>query len=101
MEKLCPITKIIDLLGRKWTIILLKNLHGGCKRFNELKKEVGTISPRTLSKRLKELENEELIIKKQFNEIPPKVEYHLTDSGKDLICCFSSLNEWVDKWRTK
>lgn len=69
------------------------------KRFNELQKDVGMISPRTLSKRLKELEKEKLIVKQVYREIPPRVEYMLTPSGKDMIHCFKSLNRWVVKWK--
>ncbi len=98
MEKACPVSKIIDVLGRKWALLILRQLNEK-RRFNELQKLVGNISPRTLAKRLKELEKEKLIEKKYFNEIPPRVEYNLTESGKDLIVCFKSLNNWVKKWR--
>lgn len=99
MEK-CPIAKIIDVLGRKWMLWILKQLGTGKKRFNELQKEVHGISPRTLSKRLTELGKEGLVVKKEFNEVPPRVEYSLTEPGKELIACFKSLNTWVKKWRT-
>ena len=99
MEKTCPVSKIIEVLGKKWTLLILRSLDGkNKKRFNELQKEIGDISPRTLSKRLKELEKEKLIEKKQFNEIPPRVEYSLTKSGEDLIKCFKSLNDWAKKY---
>lgn len=100
MEKTCPVAKIIEVLGQKWTLLILKQLDGKTKkRFNELQKDVGHISPRTLSKRLKELEQEKLIAKEQFNEIPPRVEYYLTPSGQDLIKCFKPLNSWVIRWK--
>lgn len=99
MGKTCPVTSVINILSRKYALLILRQMNGGQKRFNELLKEVGNISPRTLSKRLKELEKAGLVRKRQFNEIPPRVEYNLTVSGKDLIKCFKSLNNWVKKWR--
>ena len=99
MEKICPVTKILNYLSKKWTLLILRELHNnGTKRFNELIKEMENISPRTLSQRLKELERLELISKNRFNEIPPRVEYSLTDKGKELINCFKYLDIWVRKF---
>lgn len=102
MEKKCPITNIMNILGRKWTLIILHELNSnGRKRFNELIEDARGISARTLSKRLKELEKANLIDKEIFKEIPPRVEYFLTNSGRELIKCFSYLNKWVVKWDKK
>ncbi len=101
MEKECPIARIIDILSKKWNLLIIHQLNGSDnikKRFNELIKEINGISSRTLSKRLKELEKAKLIKKTRFNEIPPRVDYYLTDSGRDLIKCFKSLNNWVMKY---
>ena len=93
MEKICPVTKILNHLSKKWALLILRELHNdGTKRFNDLIREMENISPRTLSKRLKELEKLELISKKRFNEIPPRVEYSLTNRGKELIKCFKYLD---------
>ncbi len=102
MKKVCPITKILNYLGKKWTLLILRELHdNGTKRFNDLIREMENISPRTLSKRLKELEKLELVSKKRFNEIPPKVEYSLTNKGKELIKCFKHLDIWIKKFDVK
>lgn len=98
MEKTCPLAKTISILSGKWAILILWQLNGGKKRFSELLKEIEGISPRTLSKRLKELQKSDIIKKKQFNEIPPRVEYSLTKSGKELMHCFKSLDNWAEKW---
>ena len=99
MEKTCPITKTLGNLSKKWTLPILRELHeSNLKRFNELIKDMEGISPRTLSKRLKEMEKLELVSKKRFNEIPPRVEYSLTSKGKELIKCFKYLNKWVRKF---
>lgn len=101
MEKNCPIAKTLGFLGKKWALMILKELNdSGKKRFNELVYGISGISPRTLSKRLKELEKNKLISKKRFNEIPPKVEYSLTPKGKELIKCFKHLNSWAEKFET-
>ena len=87
------VTKILNYLSKKWTLLILRELHNdGTKRFNDLIREMENISPRTLSKRLKELEKLELVSKKRFNEIPPRVEYSLTNKGKELIKCFKYLD---------
>jgi len=101
MEKECPVAKIIDILSKKWNLLIIRQLNGSKntkKRFNELIKEINGISSKTLSKRLKELEKSKIINKKRFNEIPPRVEYSLTESGKYLIGCFKSLNGWAKKY---
>ena len=102
MKKTCPITKILSYLSKKWTLLILRELHNnGTKRFNDLIREMENISPRTLSKRLKELEKLELVSKKRFNEIPPRVEYSLTNKGKDLIKCFKYIDNWTKKFDVK
>ena len=102
MKKVCPITKILSNLSKKWTLLILRELHNnGTKRFNDLIREMENISPRTLSKRLKELEKLELVLKKRFNETPPRVEYSLTNKGKELIKCFRHLDIWVKKFDVK
>ena len=102
MKKSCPITKILNQLSKKWTLLILRELHNnGTKRFNELIRGMENISPRTLSKRLKELEKLELVLKKRFNETPPRVEYSLTNKGKELIKCFRHLDIWVKKFDVK
>lgn len=99
MEKTCPVVGIIVLLSKKWNLLILKLLNEhDQKRFSELMIEVPGISSRTLSKRLKELETAKLIKKAKFNETPPRVEYSLTTSGKDLIDCFKYLHKWVEKY---
>lgn len=102
MKKVCPITKILIYLSKKWTLLILRELHNnGTKRFNDLIREMENISPRILSKRLKELEKLELVSKKRFNETPPRVEYSLTNKGKELIKCFKYLDIWVKKFDVK
>lgn len=84
----------MKLFGSKWTMHILYHLHQGTKRFGELQKELTGISPKTLSERLDTLEQEKIISKKVFAEVPLRVEYTLTDRGNALGKIFRDLNEW-------
>lgn len=78
---LLEVSKVTRIIGSKWTLLILNSLLNGTKRFGELERSIGEINPKTLSKRLKELEKEGYIAKKIYPEVPPKVEYTLTDKG--------------------
>jgi DNA-binding HxlR family transcriptional regulator len=78
---LLEVSKVAKIIGSKWTILILNSLLNGTKRFGELERSVGDINPKTLSKRLQELEKEGYIRKKIYAEVPPKVEYSLTPRG--------------------
>lgn len=100
MDEECPIGKIIKVLSMKWNLLILKQLNNDFskKRFNQLLEELRSISSRTLSKRLKELEKTGLVKREKFNEMPPRVEYFLTDSGKEIIKTFKPLSKWAEKF---
>ena len=78
---LFEISKAAKIIGSKWTILILNSLLSGTKRFGQLQKELDNINPRTLSKRLQQLEKEGYITRKIFSEVPPRVEYSLTSKG--------------------
>ncbi len=78
---LLEVSKVAKIIGSKWTILILNSLLNGTKRFGELERSVGDINPKTLSKRLQELEKEGYIKKKIYAQVPPKVEYSLTPKG--------------------
>ncbi len=102
MDETCPVTRILGPLGKKWALLILRELHSDKpKRFNELIKGMRGISPRTLSKRLKELEEKGLVSRKRFDEIPLRVEYSLTAKGKELIKCFNYLGGWAKNFDSK
>jgi DNA-binding HxlR family transcriptional regulator len=83
-----------NILGNKWTALLLRDLAAGPKRFGEFEQSLKGISPRTLSQRLDDLEQEGIITKKSFAEVPPRVEYRLTDKGQDLLPILKSMAAW-------
>src|SRR3989338_3972382 len=92
-DKICPMVCILETLSKKWTLLILRDLNSGDKkRFSEINKELSNINPRILSLRLKELEKAELLSRQRFNEIPPRVEYELTQKGKELLKCFRYLD---------
>jgi len=90
----CGVAKTLKIIGSKWTILLLHNLFDGKKRFGELQRALGGISPKTLSIRLKELEKADIIKRKVFTEIPLHVEYNLTEKGKSLEKIFNQMAKW-------
>lgn len=88
----------MEIIGNKWTALILRDLAGGAKRFSELQESVGTINPRTLSQRLDDLENRGIITKKSFNEVPPRTEYTLTQKGHDLVPVLKQMAAWGEKY---
>ena len=95
----CPIERAMQLIGDKYSVLIVLNL-ALCEkqRFIELEQSIKGISPRTLSARLKHLEKYGIINRKQFSTIPPKVEYSLTDRGREFKVVIEQISSWVDKW---
>ena len=81
----CAVAACAEIIGAKWTAILVHDLSEGPRRFSELEHSCCGISPRTLSERLKELEQEGLIVRRSYAESPPRVEYELTEKGAALL----------------
>ncbi|WP_372753888.1 winged helix-turn-helix transcriptional regulator [Labilibaculum sp.] len=96
-EKLfpCPTSAAMELIGGKWKSVILMHLVEAKKRYNELRKEMPTITERTLSLQLKQLEKDDLIARKVYTKTPPlKVEYSLTDFGHTVIPVLQAISEW-------
>ena len=96
-EQTCVATAAA-IVGSKWTPQLIYALANGVQRFGELQKEAGGINPRTLSERLDELEQQGIVAKTSFSEVPPRVEYTLTQKGSDLLPILECMVEWGDKY---
>ncbi|ENC6710345.1 winged helix-turn-helix transcriptional regulator [Vibrio harveyi] len=92
----CPVEAALELIGGKWKGMILYHLLGNTLRFNELKRRVGNVTQRMLTKQLKELESNGLVHRKVYAEVPPKVEYRLTDAGMTLEPILLSLKNWGD-----
>jgi len=95
----CVPIEIVQLLSKKWALVILSLLIRDHKlRYSELADRLGTISPKTLTERLRELEGEGIIKREQFTEIPPRVEYSLTKKGTELAASFGHVLNWAEKW---
>lgn len=90
----CYVADTLKVIGSKWTMLILHNLFEGRNRFGQLQRELKTISPKTLSQRLDELEKTGILKKKIFSEVPLHVEYYLTEKGKSLEKVFKDLESW-------
>jgi DNA-binding HxlR family transcriptional regulator len=94
----CPIANAARLLGDRWTLVILRDLADGPVRFTELEENSGGISPRTLADRLRQMESQGLIERESFREIPPRVEYSLTDKGIATLPVIEALRAFGDNW---
>ena len=96
--KIGCIASAMEIIGNKWTALILRDLATGSSRFCNLEKSVGKINPRTLSQRLDDLEAHGIITKQTFAEVPPRTEYTLTAKGRDLIPVLEAMASWGDKY---
>ena len=98
MDDTCPVCRTADIVCGKWTLLLVRDLSEGCTRFSELERSLSGISPRTLSLRLRALEDEGIVERHTFAEVPPRVEYCLTDKGRALVPIIDSMREYGTSW---
>ena len=90
----CPVTGMLQLIGGRWKPIILYCLRSDTRRFGEISARIPTISRKVLTEQLKELEQDGLISRAQFKEIPPRVEYTLTELGKSLTPVLNEMEKW-------
>lgn len=93
----CPISKSMELLGEKWTLLILRELHMGATRFGELQRGLSLISPTILTKRLNELASAELVLRRKMTG-QRGYEYHLTQAGKETLPLILAIGEWGMRW---
>lgn len=97
--EVCPVYKTSEILEGKWTILIFRELlNHKVLRFNELKRSLGSISPKTLTERLTLLELQGMIERKVYAEVPPRVEYSLTEKGRSLSPVFDAMAAYGAKW---
>ena len=94
----CPVLRTADIISGKWTLLILRDLSAGINRFSALERSRAGISPKTLSERLKALEKAAIVTRKSFAEVPPRVEYTLTEMGWDLIPLIEHMRDYGTKW---
>lgn len=95
----CPVATTINLIGNKWKLLIIRDLLSGTKRFSELRKNLTGISQRVLTENLRNLENDGLIDREVFAEVPPRVEYSLNKTGLSLQPIIMTMAEWGTKYK--
>jgi DNA-binding HxlR family transcriptional regulator len=98
MDDTCPVCKTAEIVCGKWTLLLIRDLSEGRSRFCELERSLQGISPRTLSLRLRALEEEGIVERETYPEVPPRVEYVLTEKGLALLPIIDGMREYGDRW---
>jgi DNA-binding HxlR family transcriptional regulator len=94
----CPVVHTTELIGGKWTLLLVRDLAEGRSRFCELERSLAGISPRTLSLRLRALEEDGIVERHTYPEVPPRVEYSLTPKGIDLLPIIDCMRQYGRRW---
>ncbi len=94
----CPVCRTADIVCGKWTMLVIRDLAEGRSRFCELERSLEGISPRTLSLRLRALEEEGIVARETFAEVPPRVEYALTEKGRALVPIVESMRTYGREW---
>jgi DNA-binding HxlR family transcriptional regulator len=97
----CPVETTLSLIGDKWKVLILRDLIGGTKRFGELRKSIGSISQKMLTQQLRDMEEDGLVKRKVYAEVPPRVEYSLTEDGVSLKPILDSLWAWGEQYKCK
>ena len=95
----CPVETTLTLIGDKWKVLILRDLMPGTKRFGELKKSVGNVSQKVLTAQLRTMEESGLVNRKVYAEVPPRVEYSLTELGKSLKPILDSMRAWGEAYK--
>jgi DNA-binding HxlR family transcriptional regulator len=98
VDESCPVCRTADIICGKWTLLLIRDLAEGRSRFCELERSLQGISPRTLSLRLRALEEEGIVERQTFPEVPPRVEYALTSKGRALIPIIDDMRSYGQHW---
>ena len=98
ITSVCPIARTAELVGDTWVILIVRDLMSGPKRFKQLQDSLGHVSPKTLSQRLKLLESAHILTRQAFAEIPPRVEYTLTEKGFALLDIIQAMSEFGERY---
>lgn len=95
----CPVETTLTLISNKWKVLILRDLMPGTKRFGELKKSVGNVSQKVLTAQLREMEDSGLLTRTVYPEVPPRVEYTLTDLGRSLKPILDAMQSWGEAYK--
>ena len=97
----CLVETTLMLIGDKWKVLIPRDLMPGTKRFGELKKSIGSVSQKVLTAQLRDMEEKGLVSRKVYAEVPPRVEYSLTELGKSLNPILDAMREWGEEYKAK
>lgn len=97
----CPVETTLTLIGDKWKVLILRDLMGGTKRFGELKKSIGTVTQKVLTAQLRAMEESGLLTRKVYAEVPPRVEYTLTETGYSLKPILDAMMDWGETYKAQ
>ena len=97
----CPVETTLMLIGDKWKVMILRDLMNGTMRFGELKKSIGTVSQKVLTAQLRDMEEKGLLTRKVYAEVPPRVEYTLTETGYSLKPVLDAMWAWGAEYKAK
>ena len=97
----CPVETTLMLIGDKWKVLILRDLLPGTKRFGELKKSIGSVSQKVLTAQLRDMEENGLVSRKVYAEVPPRVEYSLTELGQSLKPILDSMWNWGENYKKR
>ena len=96
----CPVETTLSLIGDKWKVLILRDLLTGTKRFGELKKSIGTVSQKVLTAQLRDMEENGLVHRQVYAEVPPRVEYSLTPLGQSLKPILDAMYSWGEWYKS-
>ncbi len=97
----CPVETTLTLIGDKWKVLIIRDLLPGTKRFGELKKSIGSVSQKVLTSQLRQMEESGLLTRTVYPEVPPRVEYTLTELGRSLSPVLDALCRWGEEYKAK
>lgn len=97
----CPVETTLTMISDKWKVLILRDLLPGTKRFGELKKSIGNVSQKVLTAQLRQMEESGLLIRTVFPEVPPRVEYTLTELGISLKPILDAMYNWGQEYKAK
>ena len=97
----CPVETTLTMIGDKWKVLILRDLMPGTKRFRELKKSIGSVSQKVLTAQLRDMEQNGLVHREVFAEVPPRVEYSLTELGRSLKPILDAMWNWGEEFKAR
>ena len=97
----CPVETTLSLISDRWKVLIIRDLLGGTRRFGELRKSVGNVSQKVLTANLRSMEEDGLLTRRVYAEVPPRVEYTLTETGMSLRPVLDAMQSWCESYKER